>query len=295
MLMQDDRDRYLAETDVQADAGPDYIVAFIGASHARHPWTIELINCGLAIGNIAYSYYKQLFKRVRPSFLCPGLVPPFGPPAHPAFPSGHSFLGHLMALLLLEIPALRQRYGVFAAPFNGSPGSAVNPNPAWPTVTITAANPAVVTWNAHGLRADDPVCFHTTGQLPAPINPGQIYYVRSAGLSPNSFQISTTVRTGSTAINTGGATQSPTHRIPRNPLAGSGEIKSPLLWLSQRLAKNRERIGVHYSSDSNASRHLAAAVWRALLHDTNPTTAINCPTLRSVLAHAIAEWPTRLP
>jgi len=107
MLMQDDRDRYLAEADTQADGGPDYIVAFIGASVARFPWTIELINCGLAIGNIAYSHYKQYFKRVRPSVLCPGLVPPFGPPAHPAFPSGHSFLGHLMALLLLEIPALR--------------------------------------------------------------------------------------------------------------------------------------------------------------------------------------------
>ena len=37
----------------------------------------------------------------------------FGPPAHPAFPSGHSFLGHLIALLLLEIPALHQRYGIF--------------------------------------------------------------------------------------------------------------------------------------------------------------------------------------
>ena len=40
---------------------------------------------------------------------------------------------------------------------------------------------------------------------------------------------------------------------------GRGEINSPLLWLSQRLAKNRERLGVHYLSDSMASRHLAAA------------------------------------
>ena len=86
---------------MQAEAGPDYIVAFIGATGA-FPWTMELINCGLAIGNIAYSYYKQQFKRVRPSSLCPGLAPPFGPPAHPSFTSGHSFLGHLIALLLLE-------------------------------------------------------------------------------------------------------------------------------------------------------------------------------------------------
>src|SRR5262249_27329208 len=44
MLMQDDRDRYLAEIELQADHGPDYIVAYIGASLARYPWTIELID-----------------------------------------------------------------------------------------------------------------------------------------------------------------------------------------------------------------------------------------------------------
>ena len=102
-----------AEIELQADNGPDYIVAFIGANVARFPWTIELIDCGLSIGNIAYSYYKAHFKRVRPSFLCPGLAPPFGPPGHPSFPSGHSFLGHLMALLLLEIPGIWQRFGMF--------------------------------------------------------------------------------------------------------------------------------------------------------------------------------------
>ena len=103
MLMQDDRDRYLAEIDGQADGFPDYAVAFIGASAARYPWTLELIDCGLAIGNLAYSHYKQKFKRVRPSVLCPGLVPPFGPPAHPACPERHSFLGHFIALLLPRI------------------------------------------------------------------------------------------------------------------------------------------------------------------------------------------------
>ena len=151
MLMQDDRERYLAETDVQADAGTGYMIAFIGASQARHPWTIELLNCGLAIGNVVSSYYKQYFRRVRPSVLCPGLVPPFGPPAHPAFPSGHSFLGHFMALLLLEIPALRQRYGMFGpVTFGGSPGKIVEP---YPTVTISSANPAVVTLRSPGLTA----------------------------------------------------------------------------------------------------------------------------------------------
>ena len=297
MLMQDDRDRYLAEIDVQADGFPEYAIAFIGASEARYPWTIELIDCGLAIGNLVYSYYKQKFRRVRPSVLCPGLVPAFGPPAHPAFPSGHSFLGHFIALLLLEIPALRQRYGVFELS-DGSPGKKVNPYPPPPsgtTVTISAADPAVVAWNSHGLGAGHPVVFRTSGALPRPITAGTIYYVLPTGLTSNRFQISDKV--GGSAIDTSGGTQSGTHKAtstPPNPLMGRGEINSPLLWLGQRSAKNRERLGVHYVSDSMASRHLAAAVWRALLHDTS-ANGIPCPTLDSVLRHAIAEWPTKWP
>ena len=206
MLMQDDRGRYLAEAEMQSDDLDDYIIHFLGASGARHPWTIELISCGLAIGNIAYMYYKAYFKRVRPSFLCPGLVVPFGPPAHPSFPSGHSFLGHFIALLLLEIPGIAHRYGIFAPPDSGH------------------------------------------------------------GASPN-----------------------------KDSLKKNVVIHSPLLWLAQRIAKNRERIGVHYYTDTMAGRHLAAGIWWALLHEEDEGKRIDCPTLVKVLRRADAEWPTPRP
>jgi hypothetical protein len=61
-----------------------------------------------------------------------------------------------------------------------------------------------------------------------------------------------------------------------------------LLWLAARLAKNRERLGVHYRSDSSAGRHLAAGMWEALFATPK---AIDCPSLHSVLRHAQAEWP----
>jgi hypothetical protein len=199
-LMQDDRERYLDEIEAQADGLAEYVIAFIGANQERHPWTIELINCGLAMGNVAYMRWKSLYKRVRPSTLCPGLIPPFGPPGHPSFPSGHSTLGHLIALLLLEIPELRRRHGKFA----------------------------------------------------------------------------------SNASTTGAA-------VTMNDLAGRNAIPSPLMWLGARLATNRERLGVHYPSDSFGGRHLAAAMWNALLHDTT-ATAIDCPSLRKVLDRAKAEW-----
>jgi hypothetical protein len=294
MLMQDDRDRYLAEIIEQADGLAGYITAFIDTSESRRPWTMELVNCGLAIGNVAYFYYKQQFKRVRPSTLCPGLAPPFGPPMHPSFTSGHSFLGHLIALLLLEIPALRHRYGMFVAPFDGTPGRAVDPDP---TVTISLANPAVVTLSvltAHGLSAGDPVNFQPMpGQaLPAPIVVGTTYYVLAAGLTANSFEFSNAA--GGAPVDTsgaGGGAPAPAV-ILRNPLMGRGELTSPLLWLGERIAKNRERLGVHYPSDSAGSRHIAAGIWRALLHDST-ANRIHCPTLRTVLARATAEWPTK--
>ena len=201
MLMQDDRDRYVAEIDGQADGLAGYMMSFIGLDTRRCPWTAELISSGLAIGNIAYMYSKAYFKRVRPSFLCPALIPAFGPPEHPSVPSGHSFLGHFIALLLLEIPGLANRYGIFNS------GSA-------------------------------------------------------RGISPNTATV----------------------------LAGCNPVDSPLLWLAQRLAKNRERLGVHYFSDSMASRHIAAGIWWALLHETDPTKRIVSPTLNSVLARAAAEW-----
>jgi hypothetical protein len=372
-LMQDDRERYLPEADAQADGGPQYVVAYINANTFRYPWTIELINCGLAIGNLAYSYYKQFFSRVRPSFLCPGLTPPFGPPQHPSFPSGHSFLGHLFALLLLEIPGLAQRYGIFASA--GAPGQPVDAslydmdvkistaNPAVVTspshglqandaigflptgnlpspitagipyyglangltgdsfqistngapvntlgssaqgtqvmtraASISIANPAVITFRAHGLQAGDPVVFQTTkgGTPPAPIKAGKIYYVLNgtpATLTANTFQISAAPPPGGTAISTAGSTQNGVQTIAINPLPGITAINSPLLWLAQRLAKNRERIGVHYNSDSMASRHLATGIWRAMLHEPDPGKRISCSTLEMVVRRAQAEWP----
>lgn len=206
-LMEDDRERYLAEIEGQADALAEYMLAFIAAPRERYPWTWELVNCGLAITNIAYMRWKSLYRRVRPSFLCPGLLPPFGPPGHPAFPSGHSTAGHLLALFLLEIPQLQLRFGVFR---------------------------------------------------PDPLKPNQMLTVGDAPKAAD--------------------------------LQGAAPIASPLLWLAARMAKNRERLGVHYPSDSSAGRHLAAALWTELLHPTNANTHIDCPTLRKVLARAQSEW-----
>ncbi|WP_260086698.1 phosphatase PAP2 family protein [Phaeobacter inhibens] len=214
MYMEDDRQQYMVECDIQADGLPAYLIHFLGANSFDHPFTLKLIDLGLAVGNVAYMSYKAYFKRVRPSILRPGLTVPFGPPAHPAFPSGHAFLAHFLSLLLLEIPGVAQRFGV-----------------------------------VKGYKSDGS---GTDVQIPA-----------------------------------GTLLRKPTY----SDLLGSDVIASPLLTMANRIAVNRERIGVHYSSDSTAGRHIAAGIWYCLMDSApvnpaaggTPWAHIAVPTLHRIL------------
>lgn len=68
------------------------------------------------------------------------------------------------------------------------------------TATISFASPAVVSFTSHGLTLNDIVKFSTTGSLPTGLTAGTAYYVISAGLTADAFQVSATQ--GGSAINT---------------------------------------------------------------------------------------------
>ncbi|PDT55033.1 MULTISPECIES: hypothetical protein [Sinorhizobium] len=85
------------------------------------------------------------------------------------------------------------------------------------TVTMTIANPGVITWASHGLAAGTPVKFSTTGALPTGLVAGTTYYVVNP--NANDFQVAATP--GGAAINTTG-TQSGTHTATTVPV---GTIK----------------------------------------------------------------------
>lgn len=76
------------------------------------------------------------------------------------------------------------------------------------TVTMTIASPAVVSFTDHGHVADDIVIFDTSGALPTGITAGEIYYLISAGLTDDAFEISASL--GGSAVTTTGS-QSGTH------------------------------------------------------------------------------------
>jgi membrane-associated phospholipid phosphatase len=107
---RDAREERLPESLVQADAFAPYFASMIGMDSSRAPYTSAVFNVAVRVGEIVAMHHKAKFKRPRPSALAPGLVPPFGPPSHPAFPSGHSTQAHLLMHLLLAIPGIEQRF-----------------------------------------------------------------------------------------------------------------------------------------------------------------------------------------
>ena len=112
-LMRDDRDRYMPELLSQADGAPMSWISLMRIDRGQMPWTLALMSIALRIGEMVAMYYKNIYKRTRPSTLFPGLLVPFGPPLHPAFPSGHALQSALLSLLLKRINAnTLARFGV---------------------------------------------------------------------------------------------------------------------------------------------------------------------------------------
>lgn len=89
---------------------------------------------------------------------------------------------------------------------------ATDPTKTLGTATMTIASPCVVTFNSHGLTANDTIRFTTTGALPTGVVVGTVYYVMATGLTANTFQFSLTA--GGGAVNTSGS-QSGTHTLYR--------------------------------------------------------------------------------
>lgn len=76
------------------------------------------------------------------------------------------------------------------------------------TCTVSIASPCVVTLNGHGMAANEPVAFTTSGALPTGLAAGTTYYVLA--VDANTFNVSAT--SGGAAINTSGS-QSGTHTL----------------------------------------------------------------------------------
>lgn len=112
---------------------------------------------------------------------------------------------------------------IYALDNDGVVYKSTNTGGTWAAVTgnaftVTIASPAVFTSTAHGMVLNDTVVFATTGALPTGLTAGTTYYVITAGLTADAYEVSTSE--GGSAVNTSG-TQSGTHTF-RPTLGASG-------------------------------------------------------------------------
>jgi hypothetical protein len=97
------RQGVMAEALAQRNGIVAYFQTLCGFTTLSHRRTSELCAMALAIGGFYVMRYKKMFDRVRPSTLCPELMPPIPVPGHAAFPSGHATESHLIAKLLNHV------------------------------------------------------------------------------------------------------------------------------------------------------------------------------------------------
>lgn len=62
-----------------------------------------MLHIASLIGSFSVLYFKEHYKRARPSHVCPALLPPLPVPGHASFPSGHATQAYLMALCMNRI------------------------------------------------------------------------------------------------------------------------------------------------------------------------------------------------
>jgi hypothetical protein len=72
-------------------------------------------------------------------------------------------------------------------------------------------------------------------------------------------------------------------RLAEGVIPSATQAGGPLERLAQRIARNREVLGLHYPSDSAAGRALAVRTFELANSD-------NCPTIKSLVAAAANEW-----
>ncbi len=100
---QNERADALSEILSQSDEFISYFLNLMTARPGAYPHTTKVLGIASLVGTFVVMYYKGLYRRPRPSQLCPALLPPIEVPGHASFPSGHSTQAHLMALCMNDV------------------------------------------------------------------------------------------------------------------------------------------------------------------------------------------------
>jgi hypothetical protein len=85
-----------------------YRALFMGDAWST-PYTRDLLEIALRVGQFAAMHYKREFNRPRPSQYSPGLLPPIDVPGHASFPSGHATEAYLISACLAQVMPVADR------------------------------------------------------------------------------------------------------------------------------------------------------------------------------------------
>lgn len=120
-------------------------------------------------------------------------------------------------------------------------------------VTLSIAEPGVVSWAEHGLAAGAAIKFSTTGELPTGLTAGTTYYVAASGLTSDEFSVAATP--GGSAITTTGI-QSGTHTATTVPKGSERLFAAKVMSAAENLdgADNVMKLNMQLGIDSNVVR-----------------------------------------
>jgi microcystin-dependent protein len=150
------------------------------------------------------------------------------------------------------------------------------------TFTVTIASPAVFTLASHGLAAGDAVYFTTTGALPTGLSANTIYFVISAGLTTNAFEVS--AARGGSAINTTGS-QSGTHTAVFCPYGlgdGSTTFNVPDLRGNVAVGKNTGTFANLGKTGGEETHQLTQAEMASHTHNVTKSNVANTASGTSI-------------
>jgi membrane-associated phospholipid phosphatase len=92
-------------------------VALLNLSRGRTPWTLRLMFLASRLAELVVMRAKLFYDRPRPSHVCPGLCPPYGPPSHASFPSGHAMQSFLVSYCLTDATRRKPRTANSVSPY----------------------------------------------------------------------------------------------------------------------------------------------------------------------------------
>jgi membrane-associated phospholipid phosphatase len=97
------RDKRMAQIIAQADNALEYWAGMFGFAPGSHPATFRIMCACTRVGELIAMHFKAIHKRARPSHVSPSVQPPFDPPGHASYPSGHATQSTLIALCLADV------------------------------------------------------------------------------------------------------------------------------------------------------------------------------------------------